>query len=67
MTLRMILFLHRVLHHRGHRLISEPCWVNDWLWRRLESDPRFVEAMQRGIEDIEAGRFVKWADIRREK
>lgn len=33
------------------------------VWRALEKDPKFTEAMERGEADIKAGRVRLWEDV----
>lgn len=64
MILRLAVRFHG-LFHRGPEL-NAPCWVCEALWRRLERDPQWGESLSRGVADIEAGRYVKWSEIRHE-
>lgn len=57
----LITFLHPFFHKAG---VMEACWLCAMVWRRAMSDPGFVKAMEEGLADIEAGRTVKWSDIR---
>jgi len=61
-----IRFLQR--HRTAARLLNRgPVrrWIARRVWDELEHDPAFVEGMARGRADIEAGRVVRWEDVRK--
>jgi predicted transcriptional regulator len=44
--------------------------IRDWLsrrvWAEAMADPAFVEGLERGKADFEAGRVVPWAEVKKQ-